>query len=83
MQVLSFVWDGSPILADLGAIQLRWYSLLFAGGIIFSYIYLKKYIVKEWQWEDTKFDKLATYIILGTIIGARVGELPLRCYYCC
>jgi phosphatidylglycerol---prolipoprotein diacylglyceryl transferase len=67
------VWSPNPAVFS-GFERLRWYSLLFALGFIISqqimfYIYRK-------EGEDEKLvDKLTIYMVLSTIIGARLGHV--------
>jgi phosphatidylglycerol---prolipoprotein diacylglyceryl transferase len=75
MHLLNYIqWDPSITLVDLGFFQLRWYSLLFATGFILSYMILSRYFQKE-NVSIEKLDKLTVYIVLATIIGARLGHV--------
>jgi prolipoprotein diacylglyceryl transferase len=67
------VWDVKPQIADLGFIELRWYSLLFLLGFVFSYIILSKVFKKEGLSIEL-LDKLTFYVVICTIIGARFGH---------
>lgn len=67
------IWNQDGIIIDLGFIALRWYSFLFALGFIFSYIILKKHFT-EANISGEKLDKLTMYVVLSTIIGARLGH---------
>ncbi len=66
-----WVWDTSPILLDLGFLQLRWYGLFFAGGFYFGYRFMKRAYFWEGkpQWS---VDQLLKYAIFGTLVGARL-----------
>lgn len=71
--LVSINWNNSGTIIDLGFYQLRWYSLLFGLGFIFSFEVLKKYFKKD----NVPFEKLETlliYMVLATIIGARLGH---------
>ncbi|MGY6741127.1 MAG: prolipoprotein diacylglyceryl transferase [Cecembia sp.] len=72
--ILSYVvWSPNPAVFPSFE-RLRWYSLLFAMGFIISqqimfYIYRK-------EGEDEKLvDRLTIYMVLATIIGARLGHV--------
>ncbi len=67
------VWDVKPQIADLGFIELRWYSLLFLLGFVFSYFILSKVFKKEGLSIEL-LDKLTFYVVISTIIGARFGH---------
>ncbi|WP_271711448.1 prolipoprotein diacylglyceryl transferase [Marinigracilibium pacificum] len=72
--LLNFIeWNPNPILIDLGSLAIHYYSLLFASGFILSYIILNKYFKKQGLEQDY-LDSLVTYVVLGTIIGARLGH---------
>jgi len=68
-----------PILIDLGFFQIRWYSLAYIVGIISGWIYANKIINKTLKKnnilliEPKIFDDLVIYLILGIIIGGRLG----------
>ncbi|MEK6476293.1 prolipoprotein diacylglyceryl transferase [Catalinimonas sp. 4WD22] len=67
------VWNPDGIIFDLGFIALRWYSLLFALGFILSYQILSVYFKREGVAQE-KLDKLTIYLVLATVIGARLGH---------
>lgn len=66
-------WNPDGTIIDLGFYALRWYSVLFALGFIFSYIILKKQFAKE-NIPEEKLERLTIYVILATVIGARLGH---------
>lgn len=75
MHFLQYInWSPDPIIIDLDFIQLRWYSLLFALGFIFSYLILRKRFDKAGLKEEM-LDKLTVYVVLATVIGARLGHV--------
>jgi prolipoprotein diacylglyceryl transferase len=75
MQETSFfVWDVSPIIADFGFFQLRWYSLLFALSFVAAY-YIMQWFFKREDKPLEHMDSLAIFMMLGTIIGARLGHV--------
>lgn len=74
------VWDIRPeifILPDtvplIGGFSVRWYGLLFAMGFIFGYLIMQKMFKKEGV-PIKVLDDLATYMIIFTIVGARLGH---------
>lgn len=72
--LLNYItWDVKPQLLDLGSFELRWYSLLFAAGFIIGYLIIQKMFTKE-GFSVELLDKLTVYVVLGTIIGARLGH---------
>lgn len=80
MQLAFIIWDIDPNIFSIsdtipiiGGFAIRWYGLLFALGFIFGYIILKKVFLKEGV-PIKVLDDLATYMIIFTIIGARLGH---------
>jgi phosphatidylglycerol:prolipoprotein diacylglycerol transferase len=71
---LSYViWNATPQLIDLGKFEIRYYSLLFALGFIMGYIILLR-VFKKQGLQAELLDKLTIYMVISTIIGARVGH---------
>jgi len=73
MHLLYIHWRINPVIFKLGFLSLRYYSILFTGGILFSYIFLHR-LFKTENITDELFGKLAIYIIIGTVAGARLGH---------
>ena len=69
-----------PVLIDLGFFQIKWYSIAYIMGIILGWVYAVK-IIKKTQnntqnFEPIKrsdFDDLVIYLVLGIILGGRLG----------
>tara|TARA_Y100000590_G_C15407224_1_gene896207 strand:+ start:42 stop:851 length:810 start_codon:yes stop_codon:yes gene_type:complete len=69
-----------PVMIDLGFFQIRWYSFAYILGIILGWMYAVK-IIKKTQnnihnFESIKksdFDDLIIYLVLGIILGGRLG----------
>lgn len=73
MIISSIWWQVSPEIVKLGPFSLRWYGLLFALAFVLGYLILTKVYKKERKpLED--LEKLSIYVILGTVIGARLGH---------
>lgn len=69
-----FVWNVDRMLLPIyGEFGIRWYSLLFAGGIVIGYLMVKSMFRAEGRALES-LEALPTYVILGTIIGARLGH---------
>jgi prolipoprotein diacylglyceryltransferase len=72
--LLSFiVWDPSPTIFD-GVDRFRWYGLLFALGFIISQQIMVYFFKKEGK-NPALVDQLTIYMVLATIIGARLGHV--------
>lgn len=73
MNLLSIVWDVDPIAFTLGPLSVRWYGLLWALGIYLAYLVQVK-LYKHDHCPDDWSDKMFTYMVIGVIVGARVGH---------
>jgi phosphatidylglycerol---prolipoprotein diacylglyceryl transferase len=75
MNLLSYIiWNGSPDIFTIGPITLRWYGLLFALGFLLSQQILY-YIFKKEGKPEKDVDTLTIYMVVATIIGARLGHV--------
>ena len=63
-----------PILIELGPIRVSWYGLMYVFGFLASYL-LVRYQMRRRDFGLTKIEveNLYFYLILGLIIGARLG----------
>ncbi|MEI6730801.1 MAG: prolipoprotein diacylglyceryl transferase family protein, partial [Pseudomonadota bacterium] len=52
---------------------MRWYGLLFAAGFFFGYLIMQKIFKKE-DIPTKVLDRLTIYMLLGTVLGARLGH---------
>jgi len=57
----------------IGGLSIRWYGLLFAMSFIVGYIIMKRIFDNEGIGEKV-LDQLSTYMIVFTILGARLGH---------
>ncbi len=71
--LLYISWNVNPEIFRVGGFALRYYSLMFALAFIFSYMLLSKIYKKE-NVSLSLLNKLAIFIIVGTILGARLGH---------
>ena len=67
-----FTNNFDPVAIHIFAFEIRWYSLAYIFGILFGWILSKRYFITEASIKD-KFDDYITYVILGIIIGGRLG----------
>jgi phosphatidylglycerol:prolipoprotein diacylglycerol transferase len=72
---LSIVWNPRPEIFTLPGINwpIRWYGLMWATAFIASHFVLNKVFKSEGR-TNKQLDTLTLYIILGTVIGARLGH---------
>ncbi len=68
-----------PVLIDLGFFQIRWYSIAYILGILIGWFYgntIIKNISNKYNFKvitEEIFSDLMIYIILGIILGGRLG----------
>ncbi len=70
------IWDPNGTLLDLGFYELRWYSVLFGLGFIAGYQFVKWRFKRE-QLDTKLLDNLAVYLVVATVIGARL----VHCFF--
>ena len=72
--ILDFItWNVEPVALTLGPLSVRWYGILWALGIWLAYwIQIKLY--KHEHLPDDWTDKLFMYMVIGVIVGARLGH---------
>ena len=66
-------WNVNPEIFSIGPLSIRWYGLLFASSFIIGYIIIADMFKKEGRPENDLND-LLWYMILGTVLGARLGH---------
>ncbi|MDH5545749.1 MAG: prolipoprotein diacylglyceryl transferase [Gammaproteobacteria bacterium] len=69
-----FVWSIDPIIFSIGSFGIRWYSLMFATGFIAGF-YIMRDVFKHENKPEEKLDSLLIHLVLGTVIGARLGHV--------
>jgi phosphatidylglycerol---prolipoprotein diacylglyceryl transferase len=74
------VHNFDPILVDFGLFQVKWYSVAYILGITLGWIYANKIItISERnryhfkQITKAQFDDLIIYLIIGIVLGGRLG----------
>ena len=67
-----FINNFDPVAFELFAFEIRWYSLSYIFGILLGWFYCRKILIKNNEYLEL-FDDLITYIILGIILGGRLG----------
>jgi phosphatidylglycerol---prolipoprotein diacylglyceryl transferase len=74
MQCLSYIyWNVRPELVQLGPLAIRWY------GVFFAILFIVGLLIGRWQFriehkDEGSLDKLLFYVIIGTVVGARLGH---------
>lgn len=75
---MAFIFPNiDPVVLSISntPLKITWYSLSYLAGILLSWIYIKHLnkLNKINPLETKKIDDLITYIIIGIIIGGRIG----------
>ncbi len=72
--ILNYItWNVNPEIFHVGSLSVRWYGLLFALGFYFGYLIMARFFRKE-SVPIKELDRLTTYMVVGTIVGARLGH---------
>lgn len=72
--ILEFItWDVGPEIFTIGNFSLRWYGVLFALGFLCGYFIMQDFFRRE-KIPLKVLDQLTTYMVVATIIGARLGH---------
>ena len=75
MSILNFIiWNGSPEIFSYGSFSLRWYGLFFALGFLISQQFMY-YFYKQEGKPEKDVDTLTIYMVIATIVGARLGHV--------
>ena len=67
-----FINNFDPVAFQVFSFEIRWYSLAYIVGLIIGWIYCNKFLIKD-QEKKNQFDDYITYIIIGIILGGRLG----------
>ena len=67
-----FINNLDPIAFEFFSLQIRWYSLAYIFGFLIGWFYIKNFLTKDMQ-EKALIDDFISYLILGVIIGGRLG----------
>ncbi|MFP4018175.1 MAG: prolipoprotein diacylglyceryl transferase [Bacteroidales bacterium] len=70
----SIVWDVDPEIFSIGPLSVRYYGLFFALGFLIGY-YIFMRIFKIEKIPVEVLDKLTIYMVVGTVLGARLGHV--------
>ena len=67
-----FINNFDPVAIQIFSLEIRWYSLAYIIGILLGWILSKRIFISDLNLRE-KFDDFITYIILGIIVGGRLG----------
>jgi phosphatidylglycerol:prolipoprotein diacylglycerol transferase len=72
--IINYIhWNIDPEIYNLFGISLRYYGILFVGGLLLS-IYILKWIYKKEGIPLDRLEMLSIYGMIGIIAGARLGH---------
>jgi phosphatidylglycerol---prolipoprotein diacylglyceryl transferase len=72
--ILNYIhWNLDPEIVNIFGISIRYYGLLFVGGLILC-IYILGWIYKRKNIPSEHLEKLSIFGMIGIIIGARLGH---------
>ncbi len=71
--IAYIVWNVRPELVSVGPLTVRWY------GVLFAILFWAGFLIVRWQFRsegknEEDLSQLLTHLVLGTIIGARLGH---------
>ena len=67
-----FTNNFNPVALQIFSLEIRWYSIAYILGISLGWLYCKKKIIKDPNILNL-FDDFITYLIVGIILGGRIG----------
>lgn len=68
------IWNIDPVLLHIGPLEIRYYGVFFALSLFFAYELARSMVMKRKLSLDT-LDALAVYLVIGLIVGARLGHI--------
>jgi len=75
IHLLNFItWNVDPEIFSIGPLSIRWYGLLFASGFLLGY-YIGERMLKSENVNPKWLDSLFFYLIIATVVGARLGHV--------
>ena len=69
-----FINNFDPVAFQIMSFEIRWYSLAYIAGIIIGWLLCKKIFIRKSDINE-KFDDYITYLVIGIIIGGRLGYI--------
>ena len=69
-----FINNFDPVAFQIISFEIRWYSLAYILGIVIGWILCKKIFIKKSDISE-KFDDYIAYLIIGIILGGRIGYI--------
>lgn len=67
-------WTVDPIIFEWGSLSVGWYGLFFAVGLIVLGYYIEQKMWAHEQLPEQWLNALFYYVLIGTVVGARLGH---------
>ena len=67
-----FINNFDPVAFSIFSLDFRWYSLAYIFGILAGWVVAKKFFLNNDELK-VKFDDYISFLILGIILGGRLG----------
>jgi len=75
MLLTYITWNANPVAFNIPFIgEIRWYGIAFVLGFMLG-LWIVQKIWKHEQLKEDWYDKLFLYVVVATIIGARLGHV--------
>ena len=75
MTLAAITWDVDPVIFEILGRGIRWYGLFFALGLLILGPMIEGRIWKREKLNPEWMNSLFVYVVLGTILGARLGHV--------
>ena len=72
----TIYWNVTPELFSLGPLTVRWYGLFFVLTFLFGFLVIRWMFRREGK-PEVDADQLLNHMVLGTVVGARLGHCLL------
>ena len=69
-----FINNFDPVAINIFSLEIRWYSLAYLAGILIGWLMSKKFFISDEKIKEN-FDDYITYLIIGIIVGGRLGYI--------
>ena len=73
-QILFIILPSPFSIQQIGPIEIRMYGLMFATAFLLGYLIERGILLRAGRTEE-EIERLLTYILVGTVVGARLGHV--------
>ena len=75
---MSYIHNIDPVAFSIMGLQIRWYGISYVLAILFSEYYIRYFSRKKYINVPSEFlESLSLYVVVGLMIGARLGYIIL------